>query len=113
MTWFERSRYDSLRSRGDVISNARTAGTAVSGQPYDIERLERAVSTLVAEHERLQKDAEEMRRELLAREQRIRSLETQLLEANQRRQDTGKRIDELIAELDQLDAQLESVEPAR
>ena len=83
----------------------------MSGQPYDFERLERAISTLVAEHERLQKDAEEMRRELLAREQRIRSLEAQLLEANQRRQDTGKRIDELIAQLDQLDAQLASVEP--
>jgi len=54
-----------------------------------------------------------MRRELIAREQRIRSLETQLLEANQRRQDTGKRIDELIAELDQLDTQLDSVEPVR
>jgi hypothetical protein len=38
-------------------------------------------------------------------------LEAQLLEANQRRQDTAKRVDELIAQLDQLDAQLEGSEP--
>ena len=37
--------------------------------------------------------------------------ETQLIDANQRRQDTIKRVDELIAQLDQLDAQLASSEP--
>ena len=45
------------------------------------------------------------------REHRRVTLETQLLDANQRRQDTSKRIDELIAQLDQLDAQLASAEP--
>jgi hypothetical protein len=38
--------------------------------------------------------------------QRIRTLDSKLIEANQRRQDAYKRIDELIAHLDQLDAQL-------
>lgn len=37
---------------------------------------------------------------------RIRSLEEQLLEANQKRQDVAKRIDELISQLDHLDTQL-------
>ena len=37
---------------------------------------------------------------------RIRGLEEQLLEANQKRQDVAKRIDELISQLDHLDAQL-------
>jgi hypothetical protein len=40
----------------------------------------------------------------------IRSLEGQLLEANQKRQDVSKRIDEMIAQLDHLDAQLASAE---
>jgi hypothetical protein len=38
--------------------------------------------------------------------QRIRTLDSDLIAANQRRQDAYKRIDELIAHLDQLDAQL-------
>jgi septal ring factor EnvC (AmiA/AmiB activator) len=38
--------------------------------------------------------------------QRIRTLDSELIAANQRRQDAYKRIDELIAHLDQLDAQL-------
>ena len=36
----------------------------------------------------------------------IRTLDSDLIAANQRRQDAYKRIDELIAHLDQLDAQL-------
>jgi len=38
--------------------------------------------------------------------QRIRTLDSDLIAANQRRQDAYKRIDELISHLDQLDAQL-------
>jgi len=38
--------------------------------------------------------------------QRIRALDAELIAANQRRQDACKRIDELIAHLDQLDEQL-------
>jgi hypothetical protein len=38
--------------------------------------------------------------------QRIRALDSDLIAANQRRQDAYKRIDELISHLDQLDAQL-------
>ena len=43
-------------------------------------------------------------------EVRNRRVDEQLLEANQRRQDVGKHIDELIAQIDQLDAQFESQE---
>jgi hypothetical protein len=38
--------------------------------------------------------------------QRIRALDSELIAANQRRQDAYKRIDELISHLDQLDTQL-------
>ena len=47
-----------------------------------------------------------MRRKVEEKTRRIRSLEGQLLEANQRRQDVTKRIDEMIAQLDHLEAQL-------
>ena len=75
---------------------------------YNFARLERAVAALVDCHERLRSENVALRHDLLEREQRIRNLDEELLEANQRRQDVGKRIDELIAQIDQLDAQFES-----
>ena len=79
---------------------------------YDWNRLERAVGALAAQHEALRKEVRALRGDVGERNQRIRVLEAQLLEANQRRQDTCKRVDELIAQLDQLDAQLASAEPS-
>lgn len=85
--------------------------TRVTSPPYDWDRLERAVRALVSRQEALRNEVRALRGDLGERNHRIRVLETQLLEANQRRQDTGKRIDELIAQLDQLDAQLASADP--
>ena len=70
------------------------------------------MSALAAQHEVLRNEVRALRGDVGERNQRIRVLEAQLLEANQRRQDTCKRVDELIAQLDQLDAQLASAEPA-
>jgi septal ring factor EnvC (AmiA/AmiB activator) len=81
-----------------------------SHNDYDFERLERAVAALVGRHEHLRDENAALRRDLSEKEQRIRHLDEQLLEANQRRQDVGKHIDELIAQIDQLDAQFESQE---
>ena len=78
---------------------------------YDWDRLECAVGALAAQHEALRNELHALRGDLGERNHRIRVLETQLLEANQRRQDSIKRVDELIAQLDQLDAQLASSEP--
>ena len=69
------------------------------------------MGTLTSQHEALRNEVRALRGDLGERNQRIRALEAQLLEANQRRQDTCKRVDELIAQLDQLDAQLEDSEP--
>lgn len=79
---------------------------------YDWDRLERAVGALAAQNEALKSEVRALRGDLGERNQRIRVLEAQLLEANQRRQDSCKRVDELIAQLDQLDAQFENAEPA-
>ena len=97
---------------GIGVSRVENAETDIGSppSPYDWDRLERAVRTLVAQQEVLRKELSTLRGNLGERNHRIRTLETQLLEANQRRQDTSKRIDELIAQLDQLDAQLASAE---
>jgi septal ring factor EnvC (AmiA/AmiB activator) len=79
-------------------------------QPYDFDRLERAVSEL-AEVVRRQRDENAvLRRKLEQVSARVRFLDGQLLEANQRRTDVAKRVDELIAQLDHLEGQLSSAE---
>jgi septal ring factor EnvC (AmiA/AmiB activator) len=61
---------------------------------------------LVDSHDQLGKENAGLRTALAEGGQRIRTLDSDLIAANQRRQDAYKRIDELIAHLDQLDAQL-------
>lgn len=66
------------------------------------------MESLVERHQLLRSANTALRVELSQRDQRIRRLEEQLRDANQRRQDVGKHIDELIAQIDQLDVQFES-----
>jgi septal ring factor EnvC (AmiA/AmiB activator) len=87
------------RPGGPVIRESRS-------DAYDFERLERAVAALAALCRRQRQENAGLRRELEQRGQRIRALDGKLLEANQKRQDVAKRIDELIAQIDQLDASL-------
>jgi len=77
---------------------------------FDFERLERVVAALVGAYRELSVENAGLRVKLEEKARGIRSLEGQLLEANQKRQDVSKRIDELIAQLDHLDAQLANAE---
>lgn len=92
-------------------ASASSATGEVSGPAYDLDRLERALSALVDQNARLREESAALRHALDDRGERIRALEGQLLDANQRRQDVIKRVDELIAQMDALDAQLEQAEP--
>ena len=77
---------------------------------YDFKRLERAVTAL-ADECRIQRELNtQLRTDVEAERRRNRTLEGQLLEANQRRQDVAKRVDELIAQLDHLDGELDAAE---
>jgi archaellum component FlaC len=78
------------------------AGTEKSNE---FERLEQAVSVLVEKYRVLRAEATKLRQELEAKEGRIHALDEQVLELNQSRQDVAKRIDDLIAHIDHLDAQ--------
>jgi septal ring factor EnvC (AmiA/AmiB activator) len=68
--------------------------------------LEGVVQALVESHERLKREGGALRADVARKERRIRELEEQLLDSNQRRQEAAKRIDELISQLDHLDARL-------
>ncbi len=99
-----------------IIANATPQGalapeTANSSESvYDLDRLEDAIASLVDQNSRLREERAAIRGELDEKAKRVQMLEGQLLEANQRRQDVAKRIDELVAQMDSLDAQLEAAE---
>jgi hypothetical protein len=71
------------------------------------------VVELVKRHERAVRRNAEFIAQVKSRDQRIRVLEEDLLAANQCRLDVVKRIDELIAQIDQLDVQLQSLEESK
>jgi septal ring factor EnvC (AmiA/AmiB activator) len=87
---------------------SRTDGSRSDG--YGFERLEKVVAELAAAYRHQRAENATLRRELEQRGQRIRALDGKLLEANQKRQDVVKRIDELIAQIDHLDASFDSVD---
>ena len=58
--------------------------------------------TLVKKYRVLQGENASLRADLEGRDSRIRSLDDQILQMNQNRQDAAKRIDDLIAQIDQL-----------
>jgi len=70
----------------------------------------RVVEDLVRAHQRQVDENVGLRRKLEEKGRELRTLEGQLLEANQRRQDVAKRVDELISQLDHLDGQLGAAE---
>jgi uncharacterized protein YhaN len=73
---------------------------------FDFARLERAVAALSEAHGRLRRENAGLRRKVEEKARQMHTLEERLLEANQKRQDVAKRIDELLAQLDHLDTQL-------
>ena len=79
-----------------------------SERTRDFDRLEAAVVALADQHKRALKDNESLRRAVEERDRRIRALEAETLELNQRRRDVAKRIDDLLAQMDQLDVELGS-----
>lgn len=82
----------------------------VERDSYDWERLERAVASLARAYEAQRDESNVLRRRLEEQARRIRSLESEVLDANQKRQDVAKRIDELVSQLDHLDAELAALE---
>ena len=99
---------------GKPLQSTRTdvsveASTHASG-PYDFERLEFVVARLVEQYGVLRRRNADLEAKLEGYDARVRTLEEELRSANQLRQDVAKRVDELIGQIDQLDAELEAAE---
>ena len=72
----------------------------------DFERLEQVVVRLVERHRAALRENDRLRELIGERDQRLRVVDGQLLELNQRRQDVAKRIDDLVAQIVLLESQL-------
>lgn len=70
------------------------------------ERLEALVRSLVDRHRALNADRKQLRERVAQRDARIRSLDARLVQSNQLRRDAAKRIDELAAQIDRVEAEL-------
>ena len=70
------------------------------------ERLEALVRTLVERHGALNTDRKQLRERIAQRDARIKTLDARLVQSNQLRRDAAKRIDELLAQLDRLEAEI-------
>lgn len=97
------------KARSDPISlrahlDSRETGEASA---YTFERLETVVAELVDSRRQLQAENANLRRQLSDQGTRLQGLDDRLLESNQRRQDALKRVDDLIARLDQIDLEFE------
>ena len=97
---------------GLVLRRSQAQSAKSATEVYDLERLDAAITALVEANQKLRSERDELRSAMSDQTERIRTLEGEILDANQRRQDVAKRIDELIGQIDQLDAQLESSAPA-
>lgn len=69
----------------------------------DFERLERAVLDLAARYQAACTENGRLAASLTASERRVTELESELREANQRRRDVAKRVDDLIGQIDQIE----------
>ncbi|HEU4427984.1 MAG TPA: hypothetical protein VFT98_04470 [Myxococcota bacterium] len=79
---------------------------AARSEGSQFERLEALVRSLVDRHRALNADRKQLRERVAQRDARIRALDARLVQSNQLRRDAAKRIDELAAQLDRVEAEL-------
>lgn len=79
----------------------------VDATRYDLDRLERAIRRLVAQQQALARENGALRDRLQARDAEVERLESELESARGRRERALERVDDLIGELDRLDALLD------
>ncbi len=70
-----------------------------------MDRLEAAIQKLVARHREFLVDNASLREQILLRDAKMLALEAEIRDLNQRRQDVTKRIDDLIAQIEQIENQ--------
>jgi hypothetical protein len=80
---------------------------AARAEDSQFERLEALVRDLIERHGALVAERAQLRERVAQRDARLRALDAQLVESNQTRHDAAKRVDELIAQLERVQAEVE------
>lgn len=83
-----------------ITAGASARKREVFNPEYDYERLERVVSELLTEHRKLRSENEELRRELIERDELMAGFDQRVTQQEQRRTDALKRVDDLIAQVE-------------
>ena len=89
-----------------MTDRQRHSGAGLDAASF--ERLEGLVRELVERHKRLAAEHARLREGVKERDARIRALDSQLVELNQKRKDAAKRIEDLIEQIAGVEAELES-----
>jgi chromosome segregation ATPase len=76
------------------------------GDASQFERLEALVRELIARHQALSADRVQLRARVAERDARIKALDAKLVELNHARRDAAKRIDELVVQLERVEAEV-------
>jgi hypothetical protein len=97
--------HHSTSAVSEGISEEIAERTADGAKASELERLQRAIALLVERFRGLRAENEALRARVADRDERLRELE-------KRRADALRRIDALVAQVDELDAKLEASETA-
>ena len=104
---------DGLQSEHLSHDTHGTPDAAGEASRFDFDRLERAVSFLIEEHQRLSSEKAALLEELVDREARITSLEAKLENERSLRSTAVEGVDKILARLEQLQASASAAaEPA-
>lgn len=99
---------DSKVDRGpDRGTESEVRPDLVDATRYDLDRLERAIRSLVAQQQALKRENDELRIAVSARSEEVARLTSELEAAEERRRTTIGKVDALIEELDKLDSALD------
>jgi len=79
----------------------------VDATQYDLDRLERAVRSLVVQQQSLKRENDELRQTLTGRDEEVSRLTSELKAVEERRRVAIGKVDALIDELDRLDSALD------
>lgn len=90
------------------MAGETTAGRGEeSPELANLERLEALVRALLQRFEALRRENSELRERVARSEARLRELDSEALASRQTRREAVKRIDELVAQIEQVEADLE------
>ena len=93
-----------------MSAESRDDQSVARAERFDFERLEHSIETLLRDHERLTAEREALMAELVDREHRIATVESQLRDERRRRVSALEGVDRILARVESLQASVLAAE---